>query len=382
MICGIDAPGLRAWGWAIGLDGCFGMLFPCPRMPSFKCVLIEHGYRGTETERRIINEAGGEFIDAERLPLADALRLCEDAEAILCRRLEITADLIRRFRRCRILVRYGVGTDNIDVDAATEAGIIVGHVPVYCVDEVSTHAIALWLAVARKLRSTQAKMESGGWDVHRDDPIFRVAGKTLGIVGLGNIGRAVARKMSAWELRLLASDPYADPDQAAMMGVELVDLEKLCRDSDFISLHCPLLPETRHLIDAGKLSLMKPGAILVNTARGPVVETRALRRALDEGRLAGAGLDVFEEEPLPLKSPFRNHPRVVISDHTAWYSEESQADLQRKAAEEVARVGQGGLPFSMANPEVLSRLPGVPKWPVPEHVKWQLKRKDLGGVKI
>lgn len=349
-------------------------------MPGFKCVLLEHGYSNTDTERQIITEAGGEFIDAEKLPPAEALRLCEDAEGILCRRLEVTADLIRRFRRCRILVRYGVGTDNVDVDAATEAGIIVGHVPVYCVDEVSTHAIAMLLDGVRRIRPTQLKMEGGGWDVHRHDPIHRLAGQTLGLIGLGNIGRAVARKLAAWDLRLLAVDPYVDRGHAAMMGIELVNLDSLCRQSDLISIHCPLLPETRHLIDARVLGLMKPEVILVNTARGPIVDTRALGRALDEGRIGAAGLDVFEEEPLPDESPFRRHPRLLISDHTAWYSEESQMELQRKAAEEVARVCRGALPFSLANPEVLNKVPGGAKWPVPEHVKWQLKRRELLGV--
>jgi D-3-phosphoglycerate dehydrogenase len=269
----------------------------------------------------------------------------------------------------------------VDEKAATSAGIIVGHVPVYCVDEVSTHAIAMLLNSVRRIRPTQMKMEQGEWDVHRNDPIYRLEGKTLGLIGLGNIGRAVARKLSAWEIRLMAFDPYADAGQASMMDVDLVDLDTLCRNSDLISIHCPLLPETRHLIDAQKLALMKSTAVLVNTARGPIVDTKALLSALNEGRLAAAGLDVFEEEPLPKNSPLRHHPQLVVSDHTAWYSEESQADLQRKAAEEVARVCTGAMPFSLANPEVLPRLRNAAKWPVPEHVKWQLKRQEYLDVK-
>jgi D-3-phosphoglycerate dehydrogenase len=343
-------------------------------MSLFKVVLIEHGYASIECERQIITRAGGEFIDADKLPLAEALRLCEEAEGILFRRIDITADMIRRFGRCKILLRYGVGTDNVPTTVATDAGIIVGHVPAYCIDEVSTHAIALLLACVRKVVVTRRKLEGGGWDVHREDPIYRMAGRTLGLVGLGHIGQAVARKLGGWGLTLLASDPFVERARAEALGVKLVDLDTLCRESDFVSLHCPLLAETRHLISKHALSLLKPGAILVNTSRGPVLDTRALLAALDAGRLACAGLDVFEEEPLPVDSPLRWHARVVASDHTAWYSEESQAELQKTAAEEVARVCTGGLPQSLANPEVLQRLGRFAEWTPSETARWQLKR--------
>ncbi len=345
-------------------------------MSRFKIVLLEHGYATTDYERRIIEEAGGEFIDAEKLPLMEALQLCEQADGILCRRLDLTAEMIQRFRRCQVIVRYGVGTDNVDTKAATEAGIIVGHVPAYCVDEVSVHALSLLLACVRRVVSTHKKMEGGGWDVHRGEPIWRMAGRTLGLVGLGNIGRAMARKLSGWDLKILATDPFIDPARAAALGVTLVDLDTLCRESDYISLHAPLLPETRHLIDERTLALMKPGAILVNTARGPVVDTAALLRAIDAGHLAGAGLDVFEEEPLPVDSPFRLHPRIVVTDHTAWYSEESQIQLQTTAAQEIVRVCSGGLPLSMANPEVLHRLNRFAEWKPGDNVRWQLQRLE------
>jgi D-3-phosphoglycerate dehydrogenase len=346
-------------------------------MSRFRVVLIEHGYSSVEHERRIISTAGGEFINAESLPLPNALRLCDQAEGILCRRLEISAAMIQGFRRCKILVRYGVGTDNVDVLGATAAGIMVGHVPGYCIDEVSSHAVALLLACVRKLVVTHEKVRRGAWDVHRSDPIYRLAGRTLGLVGLGRIGSAVARKLYGWNLRLLATDPYIEPARANSIGVELVPLEALFRNSDYISLHCPLLPETRHLVNRETLSIMRPGATLINTARGPVVDTSALLQALSEGRLAGAGLDVFEEEPLPPTSPLRGHPAVVLTDHTAWYSEESQLQLQRTAAEEVVRVCTGGLPLSLANPEVLDRLGRFKEWTPPEEARWQLKRLVL-----
>jgi D-3-phosphoglycerate dehydrogenase len=344
--------------------------------PAFKVILIEHGYASSDCEREIISAAGGELIDAEKLPISEALQLCESADGILFRRLEITAAMIKRFRRCKVIVRYGVGTDNVDIGAATAAKMIVGHVPSYCIDEVSVHAIALLLACIRKIVPTHAKMEQGGWDVHRDDPIFRMAGRTLGIVGFGTIGRAVAQKLTGWGLRLLAFDPYFEKSRTDALRAQFVDFDTLCRESDYISLHCPLLPETRHLFGDRALALMKRGAILINTARGPIVDSNALLKSLNDGHLAAAGLDVFEEEPLAPKSPLRHHPRLVVTDHTAWYSEESQRDLQKGAAEEVVRVCTGGLPRSLANPEVLRRLGRWKEWAPGENVIWQLKRLE------
>ena len=196
----------------------------------------------------------------------------------------------------------------MDVDAATEANIIVGHSPLYATDEVSVHAASLLLACIRDVVPTHKRMEAGAWDVERPARVRRMAGCTLGIVGFGNIGRATARKFALWDLRIVAADPYVDPALAAQQGVDLVPLDTLLESSDFISLHCPLLPETRHLINSRTLARMKPEAILINTARGGVVDTRALLAALDAGRLAGAGLNVFEEEPLPADSPLRNTP--------------------------------------------------------------------------
>jgi len=342
----------------------------------FKIVLLKHGYASVADERRIVTAAGGEFINAEDCSEADALRLSEEADGILVRWLKITPDLIKRFRRCQIIIRYGVGTDNVDVNAATAAGIMVGHVPTYCLDEVSNHAIALWLACVRNLTGTHHKIEAGGWDVNPVEPIFRTAARTMGLVGFGNIGQAVARKLGGWRMRLLATDPFVDPARAEALGVKLVDLDTLCRESDYVSLHVPLLPETRHLIGKRELALMKRGAILVNTARGPVLDTQALLVALDDGHLARAGLDVFEAEPPPLDSPLRNHSRVTLTDHVAWYSEESQIELKITAAEEAVRVCTGGLPRSLANPEVLERLGRSTEWTPNDTVRWQLKRLE------
>jgi D-3-phosphoglycerate dehydrogenase / 2-oxoglutarate reductase len=338
-------------------------------MAKFKVVLLEHGYSTIQYERDIVTAAGGEFVDAESFGPEKALGLCEDADAVLFRRIEMTAELIRRLGKCKVIVRYGVGTDNVNVQAATEAGIIVGHVPSYCLDEVSSHAIGLLLACVRRIVRTHQKMERGEWDVHRNEPVWRTAGKTLGLVGFGQIGQAVARKLAGWGLRILAHDPFVES-----APVELVDLETLCRESDYISIHAPLLPETRHSIGAKQFALMKQGVILVNTARGPLVDTQALLEALDAGTVVQAALDVFEEEPLPANSILRSHPQIIVTDHVGWYSEESQIELQKTAAREAVAVCLGGLPRSMANPEVLFKLGRFEEWTPSPTAQWQIKR--------
>jgi D-3-phosphoglycerate dehydrogenase len=343
-------------------------------MARFLAVLLESGYRTGEYEREVITGAGGEFVDAQVMPADAATDLCRKADGILVRRLNVTADMIAQFKRCRIIVRYGVGTDNIEVDAATEAGIIVGNVPDYCIDEVSSHAIGMLLDCVRGISWTHASVNQGGWDTPRFEPVLRMSGKSLGIVGLGQIGSAVARKMSSWGLRILAADPYLSDEHARSLGVQRATLDSVCSESDYLMLHLPLLPETHHLIGARQFGMMKEGSILVNTARGPVVDTKALLDALGRRRPARAALDVFEEEPLAPGSPLRGHPGVLLTDHMAWHSEGSQVQLQTSAARSVAAVCTGGLPGSIANPEVLHRLGRFQEWNPAPCMRWQLER--------
>lgn len=345
-------------------------------MARFKVVSLPHQYPSTVPERRAVTAAGGEYVDTDGLPLEEALRQCEDADAILVRWLKIGPDLIRRFRHCRIIVRYGVGTDNVDVAAATEAKIMVGHSPCYCIEEVSTHAMALLLACVRHVTATHQKLVGGGWDANPPVKLYRMAGRTLGLIGFGNIGQCMARKLQGWGMRILATDPFVEPARAERLGVNLVSMDALRAESDFVSLHAPLLPETRHLVGRSQLEGMKPGVMVVNTARGPLLDNAALLAALNHGPVAAAGLDVFETEPLPLDSPLRQHPRVVLSDHAAWYSEESQAELQTTVAEEAVRVCAGGLPRSLANPEVLVRLGRFQEWTPNDTARWQMKRLE------
>ncbi|NWG14537.1 MAG: C-terminal binding protein [Acidobacteria bacterium] len=343
-------------------------------MAGFRVVLLESGYGSNRVEREIVSAAGGELIDAQDRPLEFRLELCRDAHAILLRRVQVTAGMIAQFRRCRVIVRYGVGTDNIDVEAATDAGIIVANIPDYCIDEVSTHAIGLLLDCVRDVSWTNARMRAGEWDVEREIKLYRMAGRTLGIVGLGQIGSEVARKLRSWNLRILATDPYVEREHAESLGVSLVTLETLCRESDYLSLHLPLLPETHHLIGRREFGLMRRGSILVNTARGAVVDAAALLEALDQGPLARAALDVFAEEPLPPASPLRRHPKVLLTDHLSWYSEDSQTQLQRSAAVAAVTVCTGGLPGSLSNPLVLRKLGRFAEWQPAPCMRWQLRR--------
>ena len=343
-------------------------------MTAFKVVLLGHDYASTEIEREIVEQAGGQLVDADRLPKAEGMRAAEEADAVIVRWLAVTPQVISRWRRCRIIIRYGVGYDNVDYEAATAAGIMIGHCSHYCVDEVATHALALLLGCIRGLPATHARVSKGGWDPNPWFRARRVAGRTLGIAGLGNIGSTVARKLSGWALRLLASDPFIEPARAAAVGVTLVNTETLLRESDYVSLHVPLLPETHYLIGERAFAVMKPGTILVNTSRGPVVDEKALLAALDDGKVAAAGLDVFEREPLPAKSPLRRHPHLLLSNHAAWYSEDALAELHRSVAEDAVRVCTGGLPVALANPEVLHKLGRFNEWTPTWNARWRWLR--------
>ena len=345
-------------------------------MTDFKVVLIEHGYETTRYEREIIEAAGGRFIDCENLPIEEALRQAEDADGVIFRRIDMHRDIIKRFKQAKIILRYGIGTDNVDLAACTELGIIAGHVPGYCIDDVSTHAIALLTSCIRNIVGNHQAMEKGAWDLQRTNRLHRSEERTLGIIGFGGIGQSMAKKMAGWGMRIIAADPFVDPEKAAALDVELVPHDELYAAADYISLHAPLLPETKHLLDEHAFEKMKRGVMVVNTARGPLIKQSALLQAIESGIVARAGIDVFEEEPLPESSPMRSHPRIITSDHTAWYSEESQVVLQQRAAEEIVRVCKGEFPFSVANVELIRASSKFDGWNPPDLIRWQLKRLD------
>jgi D-3-phosphoglycerate dehydrogenase len=293
------------------------------------------------------------------LRLADAptakaiLDAAREADALMVTYAKITGDIIRGLERCRVIGRFGIGVDNIDIEAATERGIVVTYVPDYCVDEVSDHAMALLLALARKVALGNTLVQAGRWEMPAVVPIRRLRGRTLGLVGFGKIPQLLAPKAQAFGLKVIASDPFVADQAMADLGVERVDLEPLLARADFISLHAPLTAETHHMFNGDAFARMKPEALLVNTARGPLVDVKALAEALDAGQLAGAALDVLPEEPPPADSPVMGRDNVILTPHTAFYSEQALLDLQTKAAEDVARVLSGERPRYPVNPQVL-----------------------------
>jgi D-3-phosphoglycerate dehydrogenase len=302
--------------------------------------------------RGVLSKIGAEIELAPAATPEAIMKVAAGADALLVTYARITADMIGRMPRCRVISRFGIGVDNVDLDSATSAGIVVTKVPDYCIDEVSDHTMALLLSLVRKIPSSSARTHGGRWEMKAVVPIHRLRGSTLGLVGFGRIPQLVAPKARAFGMRVVAYDPYVGPDVLSKAGVEGIGFDELLACSDYVSIHSPLLPETRNLFNTTTFGKMKRGAYLVNTARGPIVDEAALASALDSGRLAGAALDVMAQEP-PLPSPLFGRDNVIVTPHTSFYSEESLVDLQTKAAEEVASVLSGHPPRNPVNPDVL-----------------------------
>jgi D-3-phosphoglycerate dehydrogenase len=321
-------------------------------MASLLVVVTDTVFSNLDVAREVVSRVGAELKLAPSPSPEGLLEVARDADAILATYAKVTAEVIQQLTRCRIISRFGIGVDNLDVAAATSKGIVVTRVPDYCMDEVSDHAMALLLAVVRKIPFSNSGVQAGRWSAASVVPIHRMRGRTLGLVGFGRIPQVVAPKARALGLKVVAYDPYVPKDAFAKAGVGQVGFDELVATSDYISLHCPLTPETTHLFNAQVFSRMKPGAYLVNTGRGPLIDETALAAALDKGQLAGAALDVLEKEP-PAGSPLLGRDNVILTPHTAFYSEESLVELQTKAAEEVVRVLRGEAPKNPVNPEVL-----------------------------
>jgi D-3-phosphoglycerate dehydrogenase len=268
----------------------------------------------------------------------DILAVAKDADAILVTYAKLTREILMQLTKCKAIGRFGLGVDNIDLLAAKEKGIAVNYVPDYCIREVSDHAMALLLALIRKIPLSNKLVQSGRWEIPAVVPIRRIEGMVLGLVGFGNIPRLVAGKAKAFGIKVVAYDPYAKPKIFKAAGVESVDFDTLLKTSDYVSVHAPLLPATRGLMNAETFAKMKKGAYIVNTARGPLIDEPALIAALDSGHLGGAGLDVVAAEPLAKDSGLLGRDNVIISPHTAFYSIEALTELQTKCATDVARV--------------------------------------------
>jgi D-3-phosphoglycerate dehydrogenase / 2-oxoglutarate reductase len=271
----------------------------------------------------------------------DILAAAKDADAILVTYAKLTRDIITQLTKCKAIGRFGLGVDNIDLVAAKEKGIAVNYVPDYCIHEVSDHAMALLLSLIRKVPLSNKLVQGGRWEMPAVVPIRRIKDTTLGLLGFGHIPRLVAPKAQSFGMKVIAYDPYVKPEQFKALNVEGVDLDTLLKTSDYISVHAPLLPATRGMLNAETFAKTKKGAYIVNTARGPLIDEEALVAALDSGQVGGAGLDVVTTEPLPKDSKLLGRDNVIISPHTGFYSIEALAELQSKCASDVARVLSG-----------------------------------------
>ncbi|HVB33258.1 MAG TPA: C-terminal binding protein [Patescibacteria group bacterium] len=315
-------------------------------------VVTDSVFPNLDPAREVLSKIGADLQFAQGPEPEAILQAAERADAVLTTYAKVTADVISRMTRCRIISRFGIGVDNVDIASATKSGIVVTRVPDYCIDEVSEHAVALLLALVRKIPFINARTQGGTWEMKAAVPIHRLRGTTLGLVAFGRIPQLVAPKAQAFGMRVVTYDPYISQEVLSRAGVARVEFDELVKISDCISIHTPLTQATHHLFNAAVFSRMKPTAYLINTARGAVVEEVALAQALDRRQIAGAALDVMEKEP-PTGSPLFGRDNVIITPHTSFYSEESLVDLQTKAAEEVVRVLSGEEPRNPVNPEAL-----------------------------
>lgn len=304
--------------------------------------------------QHVLRELNPDIQLAEQPTPDGILTLARRADALMVTYAKITAAMIAEMPRVKIISRMGLGVDNIDVAAASRAGIVVTRVAEYCTDEVSDHAMALLLALIRKVTIGNKVVQAGRWEMPAVAPIHRIRGMTLGLLGFGKIPQLVAPKAQAFGMRVIIYDPYVPDELCQRFGVKRVNLDELFRISDYLSIHCPLNPETRHILNTEAFARMKTGVYIVNTARGPAIDEAALAAALDSGKVAGAALDVMEKEPPPADSPLFGRDNVLIQPHTGFYSVESLVELQTKAAQEVYRVLTGQPPLNPLNPEVLA----------------------------
>ena len=338
---------------------------------SFKVVVTFYAPGIVPTYDELLTKLGAEVEKTFCATEEELISACSEADAVIALGIRITPGyifslkVIENLNKCRLIALTGIGYDNVDISAATEKGICVANVPYYCLEEVSDHAMALILACARKFYQLLPDIKSGKWSTQADylsalKPLHRLSGQTLGLIGFGNIARTLVPKARAFGFRIIAYAPHVPSILFETFKVESVELDKLLEESDFVSMHTALTSETKHMMGLKQFKKMKPTAYFINTARGELVDERALYTALSEGLIAGAGLDVLESEPPGLDNPLLKLSNVLITGHFAYYSEESREELFRWPWKEVARVLQGEWPQGLVNPQVKERF-GV-KW--------------------
>ncbi len=325
-----------------------------------KVVITDYDYGNVDIERAILEAAGAEVLALQAKTEDDLLEAARDCAAIMNQYARVGAKTIAVMERCKVIARYGVGTDIVDVDAATAKGILVTNVQDYCTEEVADHAVSLWLALARGLFPYDRATHQGLWRWQSAAPLHRVRGQVMGIVSFGKIGQAIATRARGFGVEIVVYDPYLPPAVAALHGVRPVDKAELLAKSDVLMMQVPMTPETRHFLSEPEFRAMKPNALVVNTGRGPTIDNTALYRALTEGWISGAGLDDPEEEPAkraawsPADNPIFGLPNVIVTPHAAYYSEESIRSAREIAASEVARVLTGQPPKNPVNADALA----------------------------
>jgi D-3-phosphoglycerate dehydrogenase len=326
-------------------------------MQKWKVVVTDWEYADLRYEEQVLNSERIELVPAQCRTEEEVIAACRDADALINQYAPITRKVIDSLEKCRVITRYGVGVNTVDVEAATEKGICVANVPDYCMDEVADHALALLLAWTRKVVVANHHVKSGVWDFKVTQPITRLRGKVLGLIGFGKIPQALAEKVKPLGLRVIAHDPFVPEALAQEKGVKLVTLDELCREADIVSVHAPLTKATEGMVGKEQFDAMKQSAIVINTSRGPVIDERALIEALRAGSIAGAALDVVEQEPISPDNPLLTMEQVILTPHVAWYSEEAAAEMRTKAAMGVVDVLlHGEYPKYLVNTQVKEKV--------------------------
>jgi D-3-phosphoglycerate dehydrogenase len=324
-------------------------------MSRFKVVITDFDYGDNDIERSILEPIGARIVALQAKREDDLFEEARDCDAIINQYARVGARTIAAMHQCKVIARYGVGVDIVDVKAATQKKIRVTNVRDYCTEEVADHAIAMWLAMARKLAEYDRSTHNGTWHWRAGKPVHRLRDRTMGIVSFGQIGRAIAARALSFGVKLVVYDPYIEADAVTRIGGEIVEKDELLRRSDFVMMQVPMTEETRHFLGPREFEIVKPGALVVNTGRGPTIDNAALYAALVSGRVAGAALDDPEEEPAkraswsPSGNPLFSLPNVIVTPHVAYYSEESIELARKIASQEVARVLTGGEPNNPVN---------------------------------
>lgn len=319
-----------------------------------KVLITDYVWPSLEIEKKLLNDHGIEIIDCNNLSREELLSEVPDADAIIFCFKEIDSEILDAAKKCKVASRYGIGVDNIDIDKCTELGIVVTNIPDYCLEEVSDHAISMILSLNRRIVDHWSMVRKGGWNnLSLDIPVIRLSESTLGIVGFGRIGKTISKRIASLGVRCIAYDPLLE-EEDIVEGVEIVSFEKLLELSDFITVHVPLTNSTHHLFSYKEFKKMKNTAILVNCARGGLIDEEAASNAISNGHLGGVGLDVIEDMSDSPSSPLFNNHNVIITPHTAFFSKASNEELQRRTCEEVIRVLNNKIPENIINPQVVN----------------------------